>query len=57
MTRHRRRRSFIEVCSVCGGGVLFVDSKDFITLCRPVMSVDSITLCRPVMSVLCNSQE
>ena len=23
-------------CSACGGGVLFVDSKVFIALCRPV---------------------
>ena len=26
-------------CSACGGGVLFVDSKAFIALCRPVMSI------------------
>ena len=29
----------MEVCSACGGGVLFVDSKVFIALCKPVMSV------------------
>ena len=29
----------MEVCSACGGGVLFVDSKVFIALCRPVMNV------------------
>ena len=29
----------MEVCSACGGGVLFVDSKFFIALCRPVTSV------------------
>ena len=28
----------MEVCSACGGGVLFVDSKVFI-LCRPVMRI------------------
>ena len=25
----------MEVCSACGGGVLFLDSKVFIALCRP----------------------
>ena len=25
----------MELCSACGGGVLFVDSKVFIALCRP----------------------
>ena len=29
----------MEVCSACGSGVLFVDSKVFIALCRPVMSI------------------
>ena len=29
----------MDVCSACGGGVLFVDSKVVIALCRPVMSV------------------
>ena len=29
----------MEVCSACGCGVLFVDSKVFIALCRLVMSV------------------
>ena len=29
----------MEVCSACGGGVLFVDSKVFMALCRPVMSI------------------
>ena len=29
----------MEACSACGGGVLFVYSKVFIALCRPVMSI------------------
>ena len=29
----------MDVCSACGGGVLFVDSKVAIALCRPVMRV------------------
>ena len=29
----------MEVFSACGCGILFVDSKVFIALCRPVMSV------------------
>ena len=33
----------MDVCSACGGGVLFLDSKIFY----------GSLLCRPVMSVLC----
>ena len=29
----------MEVCSACGSGVLVVDSKVFIALYKPVMSV------------------
>ena len=29
----------MEVCSACSGSVLFADSKAFIALCRPIMSV------------------
>ena len=29
----------MDVCSACSGGILFVDSKVFIGLCGPVMSV------------------
>ena len=29
----------MDVCSACGGDVLFMDSNVFIALCRPVMSI------------------
>ena len=29
----------MEICSACGGGDFFFDSKAFIALCSPVMSI------------------